>query len=191
MLLVVSLLHDLQDSPWLFDPLQGNISQDMSDPTKFFQDDNDPSKVSNSLVYLPFLFTLRNRLSFYNSVVFYMDRSRYLSCVQDLFAVGAIIAFIYFIFQAYSEISKLKWCKQNHLRRRRDYNWSSCFESDTLALIHWDSACWCSVLLPAMSGKIEVSLWLLFCLRKCPYLTLSVPIQGMICNLQPITRPSA
>ena len=30
------------------------------------------------------------------------------SRLQDLFAIGAIIAFIYFIFQVYTEISKLK-----------------------------------------------------------------------------------
>lgn len=49
---------------------QSNITADPNDPTKFFQDNTDPSK--------------------------------------DLFTIGLIIAFIYLIYQAFSEIEKLR-----------------------------------------------------------------------------------
>jgi len=49
---------------------QSNITADPTDPTKFFQDNTDPSK--------------------------------------DLFSIGLIIAFIYLIYQAFSEVEKIK-----------------------------------------------------------------------------------
>lgn len=89
--------------------VQGAISQDPTDPTKFFQDQNDPTKVflvlntrgrdlcqivSDRMVTSMLCPTL---LSF-----------SFVLSLQDLFSIGAIAAFIWLVYSAYGEIAKLK-----------------------------------------------------------------------------------